>query len=158
MLLPQTTIARLKTQHEVVEVLISGLSEDKLRFHPITDKWSVQENIAHLACYQQRVIVRTNKILKEENPSFESYIPEEDPEFPKFLSMAVPELLSHLKSIRLELVHLVSNLTDEQLKRTGSHTKFGKMNLVEWTEFFLLHEAHHIYTIFKLIRSIKKSL
>ncbi len=156
MILSDVTLDRLKTQHEVIEVLTSGLSEDELRFRPVSDKWSVQENIAHLACYQPRVIARTNKILKEENPSFESYIPENDPEFPKFLTMTVSELISNLRSNRLELFHLVSNLTDEQLKRTGSHSKFGMMNLVEWTEFFLLHEAHHLYTIFKLIRSKRK--
>jgi len=154
--LPQTSLERLKTQHEVIEVLTSRLSEDELRFRPVSDKWSVQENIAHLACYQPRVITRTNKILKEENPSFESYSPENDPEFPKFLTMTVSELISNLRSNRLELFHLVSNLTDEQLKRTGSHSKFGMMNLVEWTEFFLLHEAHHLYTIFKLIRIKRK--
>ncbi len=156
MSLPQPTLDRLRTQHEVIEVLISGLSEGELRSRPIPDKWSVRENIAHLACYQPRVVARTNRILAEDNPSFESYIPEEDPEFPKFLSMTVPELILHLKSNRLELFHLVSNLTDEQLKRTGNHSKFGKMNLVEWTEFFLLHEAHHLHTVFKLIRSIRK--
>jgi uncharacterized damage-inducible protein DinB len=155
MLLPKPTLDRLKIQHEVIEVLIYGLSEDELRFRPIPDKWSIHENIAHLACYQPRVITRTNKILKEENLSFESYIPEEDPEFSKFLSMTISELISNLKSNRLELVRLVSNLTNEQLKRTGTHSKFGKMSILEWTEFFLLHEAHHIYTIFKLIRSIK---
>lgn len=158
MLLPQTTLARLKTQHEVIEFLISGLSEDELRFRPIPDKWSVQENIAHLACYQQRVISRTERILDEENPTFESYVPEEDPQFPIYLSKPKNELLSNLISNRIELVHLISNLTDEQLMRNGTHAKFGKMNLIGWTEFFLLHEAHHLYTIFKLIRSIKKSL
>lgn len=156
MILSDVTLSRLKTQHEVIEVLIYGWNDDELRFRPIPDKWSVHENIAHLACYQPRVIARTNKILKEENPSFESYIPEEDPEFSKFLSMTFSELISNLKSSRIELVHLMSTLNDEQLKRTGTHTKFGKMNLIEWTEFFLLHEAHHLYTIFKLIRSKRK--
>jgi hypothetical protein len=155
MILSDVTLSRLKTQHEVIEALISGLSEVELRIRPIPDKWSVHENIAHLACYQPRVIARTKNILLEDNPAFEGYIPENDPAFPKFLSMTVSELISNLKSNRLELVRLVSNLTNEQLKRTGAHSKFGKMSILEWTEFFLLHEAHHIYTIFKLIRSIK---
>jgi hypothetical protein len=156
MSLPQTTLDRLKTQHEVIEVLISGLSEKELQLRPIPDKWSVHENIAHLACYQPRVIARTEKILVEDNPAFEGYIPENDPEFTKFLSMSVEESLAHQKEKRTEIVNLITNLSDEQMNRTGTHSKFGKMNLVEWTEFFLLHEAHHIYTIFKLIRSIKK--
>lgn len=157
MLLSEITLNRLRTQHEVFEVLISGLSEEQLNSHPIPDKWSIHENIAHLACYQPRVIARTNKILEGENPSFQSYIPEADPEFSKYLSMSVPELIVNLKSNRLELFRLISNLSDEQLKRTGTHAKFGKMNLIEWTEFFLLHEAHHQHTIFKLVRMIKKS-
>ena len=158
MSLPQTTLERLKTQHEVIEVLISGLSDEELRLRPIPDKWSIHENIAHLACYQPRVLARTKKILSEDNPSFESYIPETDPNFSQFLSMSVEKLLAHLESNRIELVKLVSNLGNEQLKRTGTHSKFGKMNFLEWTEFFLLHEAHHIYTIFKLIRGLKNNL
>jgi hypothetical protein len=156
MLLSKVTLDRLKTQHEVIDLLISGLSEEELRYRPIPDKWSVHENIAHLACYQPRVITRTEKILVEDNPAFDSYIPETDPNFSQFLTMSVEELLANLKSNRIELVKLVCSLNDEQLKRTGTHSKFGKMNIIEWTEFFLLHEAHHIYTIFKLIRSIKK--
>lgn len=154
--LPQATLARLKTQHEVIEILISSLSESELKFRPIPDKWSVHENIAHLACYQPRVIARTNKILKEENPSFESYIPEDDTEFPKYLAISTSELVIQLKETRNEITNLIPNLTDYQLQRTGTHMKFGKMNLFEWTEFFLLHEAHHIHTIFKLMRSLKK--
>ena len=156
MSLPRPTLDRLRTQHEVIGVLISGLNESELTHRPIPDKWSVKENIAHLTCYQPRVIERTNKILQEDNPSFPDYIPEDDPEFPKLLSMSVEELLVHQKEKRAEIVNLVINLSEEQMKRTGTHSKFGRMNLVEWTEFFLLHEAHHIYTIFKLIRSIKK--
>jgi len=156
MILSDVTLTRLKSQHEVVGILISGLSESELKIRPFPEKWSVFENIAHLTCYQPRVIARTNKILIEDNPSFESYIPEEDIEFPKFLAMSAAQLLIHLKERRSEIAKLISNLSESELDRTGTHSKFGKMNLVEWTEFFLLHEAHHQHTIFKLIRSIKK--
>ena len=156
MLLSEVTLNRLKTQHVVLKVLISVLCESELMQKPIPDKWSINENVAHLTCYQPRVIARTKMILREENPSFESYIPENDAEFSNFLGMSIEELLIHQKQKREELVNLISNLSDEQLKRTGTHAKFGKMNLIEWTEFFLLHEAHHQHTIFKLVRSIKK--
>lgn len=150
------TLSRLKTQHEVIEVLISGLSENELRSRPIPDKWSAFENIAHLTCYQPRVIDRTKRIFEEDNPTFPAYIPEEDPEFPEFLAKTVDQLLTHLKEKRSEIVELITNLTETELQRTGVHGKFGRMNLIDWTEFFLLHEAHHQHTIFKLVRSIKK--
>lgn len=156
MILNDVTLSRLKIQHEVIEILILGLGENQLKSHPIPDKWSVHENIAHLTCYQIRVIDRTKKILEQTNPIFPAYIPEEDPEFPKFLAMTTDQLLTHLKEKRTEIVKLISNLTETELSRTGTHGKFGKMNLIEWTEFFLLHEAHHQHTIFKLVRIIKK--
>jgi hypothetical protein len=156
MTLPKPTLDRLKTQHEIIRVLISGLNESELTHRPIPDKWSMKENITHLTCYQPRVIFRINKILSEDNPTFAGYVPEDDPEFSKFLSMGVDELLAHQKEKRAEIVNIITSLSEEQLKRTGTHSKFGRMNIVEWTEFFLLHEAHHIYTIFKLVRSIKK--
>ena len=156
MILSNVTLSRLKTQHEVIDVLISGLSEDELHSRPIPNKWSVHENIAHVTCYQPTFLSRIKGILNQDNLYFEGYIPEEDPDFPKFLSMSAKELLAHQKEKRTEIVNLIFNLSNEQMKRTGIHSKFGYMNILEWTEFFLLHEAHHIYTIFKLIRSIRK--
>jgi uncharacterized damage-inducible protein DinB len=156
MVLSEVTLNRLKSQHELIQVFISGMCEAELKSRPIPDKWSVHENIAHLACYQLRVLNRTQRVLSEDNPTFENYVPEEDPEFPKFLTMTVDQLLANQKEKRSEIVNLISNLTNVQLERIGNHPKFGKMTITEWTEFFLLHEAHHIYTIFQLIRLLKK--
>ena len=37
---------------------------------------------------------------------------------------------------------------DETYSRTDSlHPRFGLLTVVDWTEFFLLHEAHHLYTM-----------
>jgi len=47
---------------------------------------------------------------------------------------------------------LITNLNDEELLLTGSHPKFGVMTIPGWTEFFLLHEAHHLFTIFRLAK------
>jgi hypothetical protein len=41
---------------------------------------------------------------------------------------------------------------DETLKPWSAvHKKYGALTIMEWTEFFLLHEAHHIFTIFQLM-------
>jgi hypothetical protein len=38
-------------------------------------------------------------------------------------------------------------LTDEQLARIGMHTRLGELTLLQWLEFFLLHEAHHLLAV-----------
>ena len=67
--------------------------------------------------------------------------------------MSKEELLSILEVNRSEIIDYIRELKDTDIVKTGTHQKFGKMNIVQWIEFFLLHEAHHIYTIFKLSRS-----
>jgi len=44
----------------------------------------------------------------------------------------------------------LSILHEEQLTQAGSHPLFGSMGVEGWTEFFLLHEAHHFFTILKV--------
>jgi hypothetical protein len=48
------------------------------------------------------------------------------------------------------LVAEIFGLRPADLNRTGEHPVFGKMNMIKWLHFFLLHEAHHLFTIFKL--------
>ena len=36
-------------------------------------------------------------------------------------------------------------LSPAETARTGLHPTFGEMDVTAWLEFFLLHEAHHLY-------------
>ncbi|PYX99012.1 MAG: hypothetical protein DMG63_10280 [Acidobacteria bacterium] len=49
-------------------------------------------------------------------------------------------------------VRQLSSLSDEQLARTGIHPVLGEMDVPLWLEFFLLHEAHHLYAILFRLR------
>ena len=50
----------------------------------------------------------------------------------------------------------VLSLKDIDLRKESRHTTYGKMNVLVWVHFFLLHEAHHLYTIFKLEMELRK--
>jgi hypothetical protein len=62
--------------------------------------------------------------------------------------------LKRFKETREELNEFLFSLSDEQLKRSGHHPVFGLMSINGWTEFFLLHEAQHFFTILKLAPQI----
>ena len=40
---------------------------------------------------------------------------------------------------------LVDSLDAEDLARSGVHPSLGALAIPDWIEFFLLHEAHHLY-------------
>lgn len=141
---------RLKNQHEAVEQIISAVKSSQLTLHPSPEKWSIKDNIAHLAKYQPVFTERISIILKINSPVFDRYKAENDPDFESWRKREIPDLIKTLNSDRQFIFNLIINLGDTELNRIGLHKKYGKLTVTQWTEFFLLHEAHHIFTIFQL--------
>jgi hypothetical protein len=112
----------------------------------------VHENLAHLARHHAVVLERVRKVLAEERPALPRYAAEDDAEWPAWAALPLPEIRRRLTALRTELTALVSGLTDAQLARTGVHPTLGEMTLPLWIEFFLLHEAHHLYVVMKRAR------
>ncbi len=119
---------------------------------PIPDKWSGRENLAHLARYQDMFLGRIQRILTEERPLLPRYRAEDDPDWPTWARMPVAEVLASLRALRLQFIERIEKLSDEEFLRTAVHPRFGEMNLIQWLEFFLLHEAHHLYIVMQRVR------
>ncbi len=145
--------SRLKNQHESIPLIIANVGKSTLERNPATGKWSIKDNIAHLARYQPVFISRINEILEHDTPAFDRYNAETDIEFPSWQSRETNDLLKQLVADRKTVVSLITTLKADQLPRSGIHPKFGKLNIPDWVEFFLLHEAHHLFSIFQLVRS-----
>ena len=143
---------RLQFQHQTVTDLIKGYPEDDLKNQIIPGKWSAFENIVHLVVYQPVFLDRMEIILTGTNPSFQRYVADTDPAFLTALQKPLAEHLLDLQYVRDSIYKRIKLATPDQLSLTGLHPKFGNLTLVEWTEFFLLHEAHHLFTIFQLIK------
>lgn len=148
-------INRLKSQHHSITFVIEGLNDQKLSNRYLKDKWSIHEHIAHLGRYQVVFIDRIQMILINECPKFERYNAEQDNGFASYCARTTSELLEEINYNREVIYSLITTIPVHQLKRDGVHSKFGNLNVVDWTEFFLLHEAHHIYAIFQLRHTIK---
>ena len=146
---------RLQTQHESIQVIISSINSKQLDWKGEPGKWNIHETIAHLVCYQQMFIERIVQALTEEVPFFSKYDADNDPDFKYWCTDDMEHLMSQLFSDREKLAKLISKLTNEDGKRIAMHKKYGSHNIVLWVEFFLLHEAHHIYQIFKLAYDIE---
>lgn len=149
---------RLQYQHETLQPLISGLREEELRQRNISGKWSVFENMAHLAAYQPVFDDRIVRMEKEREPAFDRYVAEEDPLFPSYLEKRPGELIRIIATDRSAITTRLMGLGEEALRRTGLHPKFGLLTMEQWAEFFLLHEAHHLFTVFRLVQELRSGL
>lgn len=147
-------VSRLENQHEAIASIIASADEIKLKKEIRPGKWSIHENIVHLVKYQPVFIDRLHIILTQPEPIFEAYTADNDPEFAEWKKWDNERLMKNLQKDRQAILHLVTSLPEEKLGRVGIHKKYGKLSIVQWIEFFLLHEAHHMFTIFQLANTI----
>jgi hypothetical protein len=150
---PRHTVAvRLQTQLNCLPTILAGIAQDALQHRPTADKWSAKENLAHLARYHEVFRERIARILREDRPVFARYRAEEDPQWPPWAAKSPDAVLAELRTQRSQLISVIHGLSDVELLRTGVHPRFGGMTLLQWTEFFLLHEAHHLYAVMQRAR------
>jgi hypothetical protein len=154
---PISISSRMAHQHESIAGLTFGLEEVQLKQKIIPGKWSAFEHVAHLGAYQPAFLARVEGILQEQEPEFGRYVAQQDPQFFRYLDEPWPRLLDKISDERKILAAKLSGIPGTGLARTGHHPKFGTMTLIQWAEFFLLHEAHHIYSIFMITRELVKT-
>lgn len=136
--------------------MIDGLSDEMIRRQVLPGKWSIFENIVHLQTYQHTFIGRMKQLLSGPTPVFTRYTAEGDPMFLDNCNKSMREIMQDLLTLRKQMVIEISSFQDADLVKTAVHPSYGKMNMIEWLNFFLLHEAHHMFTIFKLSGELKK--
>lgn len=145
-------LPRLAAQLDNLPLLLGGAEPEALRRKSPSGRWSAHENVAHIARQQEVFLSRVRRILAEDGPALPQYRAEDDPDWPAWLALSTDEVLRRLGSGRTELVAVLERVSPAELARTGTHSRFGPLSLALWVEFFLDHEAHHLYTIFKRAR------
>ena len=155
MSLSASVCSRLQHQHETIHELLNGFSEEQLKQRIHKDKWSAFEQVVHLAVYQPVFMQRLQIIQQEDTPFFDRYVADNDPAFIAGCKRSLIELLNDLSAQRTGIVNHLMSLPDSSVSKTGRHPKYGVLTIAEWTEFFLLHEAHHLFSIFMLTRSAR---
>jgi hypothetical protein len=154
--LSSSILARLKHQQETLGELIKGLTEEQLKEHLNPGKWSAFENIVHLTAYQPVFSKRMELIEHTDNPSFERYTADNDPVFHQYLNRSLSALLEDYATQRFLINNHITQLSETILRRKGVHPLYGSFTISQWTDFFLLHEAHHLFTIFMLSSTLRK--
>jgi len=148
----ESQLIRLKTQLASVELLFGDTNPEGIDRRPASGKWSARENLAHIGRYHEIFLERLHRIVTEPSPRFARYRAEEDPGWQEWASRPIEEVRIRLAALRLNLVDRIVTLQPLDYTRVGIHSSFGEMTLSLWLEFFLVHEAHHLYVILQRLR------
>jgi hypothetical protein len=152
-MLAETTVVRLRTQLDVVPLILAGAASAAADWRPAPGKWSAREQLAHVARMHEVMRERLDRILAEPEPRLARYRAEEDAEWPSWAALPLAEVTARLPALRAGLVEAVAAIPPAGLERRGTHGAFGAMTIPLWLEFFLLHEGHHLYSAMQLVRT-----
>lgn len=152
--LNDSQVVRLQNQFETVLTAFSTLPEAQLRHRPIPDKWSAVEQLAHIGRYTDVFrMERLAIILSDSEPRFGRYRADDDPGFAEWVALDTIALRQRFQQQRQQLTNFLMGLSEAELSRKASHPLFGSLDVTGWTEFFLLHESHHLFAMFRLIHT-----
>jgi len=144
------TMNRFCSQYRIVKHYIDDLPSQAIHTRFIPEKLSIHETIAYLCRYQYIFMERLKTISTEINPFFLVYKTDNDPEFQFTSARTTGALLHEIYRVRDEMKRILTSMTSSECSRIGTHAILGRMNVCQWLEFFLLHESHQFYKIFKL--------
>lgn len=151
-------LQRCETQlRDFLDEALRGVPVEKILEQAVPGKWSANENLAHLGRYHEIFLERIERILTEDKPAFTRYRAEEDPQWEAWRNLAYKEVAEKLAGLREMLLTRLKTLPAADYRRTGIHSKFGEMTLALWLEFFLTHEAHHLYVVLQQVRSTSRA-
>jgi hypothetical protein len=152
-MLPETTDIRLRKQLDCLPLLLAGTSEAAAERRPAPGKWSAREQLAHLARYHEIMSERIDLLQREDEPRLGRYKAEEDPAWPHWQALPLATITGELAVRRSALVAQIDALPPAGLARRAAHPLLGLLPLSLLVEFFLLHEAHHLFAAMPLLRS-----
>jgi hypothetical protein len=147
------SIEVLKNTPDVLNTLLSGLSDAWIYNNEGKNTWSPYEIVGHLIFGEKTDwIVRIKIILSNsENKLFEPF--DRFAQLNETNKKPINKLIIDFKNLRIKnLKELKSfNIEQEDLSRTGVHPEFGEVNLKQLISTWAVHDFGHIAQIARVM-------
>jgi uncharacterized damage-inducible protein DinB len=135
-----------------IEQKVSGIPEPVLS-DKLDGKWSVKENIAHLAEVDEIALKRIDEMKQGISPMSPAVIqPGRD-----YNAQPIAEVLRFFKTNRDKNLQKYRGLTAEDLKRSSLHPRLKvQMTAVDLAWFDAEHDDHHLVRVNEILKTLLK--
>jgi hypothetical protein len=114
-------------------------------------KWSVKENIGHLADLEVIAIRRIDEINKGISPMMSAVIPPQQ----DYNAQPLPHILDYFTKNRNEAIKILNGLDGNALKKSSLHPRLKiQMTPVDLAMFHAEHDDHHLVRINEILKTL----
>jgi hypothetical protein len=139
-----------------LERLIKGLSMTKMRERPATDKWSVNEIVAHLADAEIVTGFRMRMILGAPGAPIAAYDQDAWVTSGHYEKRDPRKSVEQFRMLREANLALLESLTPEQWKHYGMHSERGQETIELMVRMTAGHDINHLQQIKRILAAKRK--
>lgn len=134
---------------------VDGLSARDLDRRPASKKWTIRQQVHHLADAELNLVCRMKKIIAEDNPLLIAFDQTKWADSLIYSVTDVENSVALLYTLRASMTPILKSLKDKDFSRTGIHNENGKVTLMGILEHTVEHFEHHLSEIEKTKRRYK---
>ncbi len=134
---------------------VDGLSDRDLDRRLASKKWTIRQQVHHLADAELNLVYRMKKIIAEENPLLMAFDQNEWADSFLYTKTSVEGSIALFYTLRASMTPVLKSLKDSDFSRTGIHNENGKVTLLGVLEHTVEHFEHHLGVIEKTKRKYK---
>lgn len=135
-------IDRYRQGYQAVIDALAGAKDEELDA-PSPDGWTARMVAHHLADSEMTSAIRLRRLIAEDNPRIDGYAEEHFARVLFYDRRPIEPSLAALKAARETTVSILEHLTDEQWRRSGTHSESGAYGVEAWLEIYAAHAHDH---------------
>lgn len=150
----QELISQYAAGYAEVARSLEGFPADQLTAHPIAGKWSACEIVQHLADSEMNSALRIRRLLAEDRPVIQGYDQDDYATRFKYNERDFAPALEAFRGARSTTAQILSQMSDEDWKREGTHSESGVYTPEHWLKIYAAHAHNHAAQIQRLKEAI----
>jgi len=134
-------IARYRAGHQAVIEALQGIDEGELD-RSASGEWTPRQIAHHLADSEMTSAIRLHRLITEDEPVLTGY---DGDEFARRLTRDRPiaPSIEAMRWARESSAQILDRLSDDEWKRTGTHSESGPYSVETWLEIYAAHLHDH---------------
>jgi uncharacterized damage-inducible protein DinB len=145
-------LERMDGTYTRLQSKVKGIDESVLS-NKLDDKWSVKQNIGHLAEVDEISLIRIEEMLNGISPMTSAVFENKQ----DFNAQPIEDVLKFFLKSRQQSQKRLRSLNDVELTRSSVHPRFKSlMTPVDLAWFHAEHDDHHLVRINEILESFSK--
>ncbi len=121
---------------------VAGVTDEELDARPGPGEWTAREIVHHMADAEMRAAIRLRQLIAEDGPVIQGY-DEKSCTRALHYDRPIGASLDAVDAARRTSAELLSVLSEDEWKRTGTHTESGPYGVTDWLSIYAAHAHDH---------------